>query len=122
MSRLKEFLSSVDRHDVLQVLEQVELVIAIGSILEDYVNGLHQGTCKKSANNSAEIVELFPKVRKENEELISPLLEQFIQVNDDVKALEILDGVILSSQLSWSVIRSSLVITGELYDYPWEND
>ena len=115
MSLLKEFLSSVGRLDVLQALERVELVISIGSILEDYVKGLHQDTCKKSANSYAEIVEFLLKIREENKELISSLLEELIEVNYEVNALDNLDGVIMSSQLSWSVVISSLVITGELY-------
>ena len=115
LSLLKEFLSSVGRLDVLQALERVDLVISIGSIVEDYVKGLHQGTCKQSANSYAEIVEFLLKIKEENQELISSLLEQLSQVKDEIKALGILDGVILSSQLSWSVVISSLVITGELY-------
>ena len=116
MSLLNEFLSSVGRHDILQKLKRVELRISVCCILENYVNFLRQDISDiKFAGNYSNIVEFLLTVRERNQELISPLLEQFMQVNDDGKALESLDDVILDSQLSWSVVISSLVITGELY-------
>ncbi|KAL9987855.1 hypothetical protein ACROYT_G002228 [Oculina patagonica] len=116
MSLLKDFLLSVGRLDVLQALERVELLTSVGGILEDYVKGLRQGTSDvKFADSYANVVEFLLRIRDENQELISPLLEQFLQVNDDGKALAVLDSVILDSQLSWSTVISSLVITGELY-------
>ncbi|XP_078358842.1 uncharacterized protein LOC144643445 isoform X3 [Oculina patagonica] len=114
MSVLKEFLSSVGRFDFLKKLKRVELRISIGSILECYV--LRKGSSDmKYFDCYANIVEFLLRTREENQELISPLLEQFLQVNDDGKALAVLDSVILDSQLSWSTVISSLVITGELY-------
>lgn len=118
MSLLKEFLSSVGRHDVLQEFERVELCISLGCILKDYINGLRQGTTcadMKCADSYTNIVEFLLTIREGNQELISPLLEQFMQVNNAGEALQILDGVILDSQLSWPMVISSLVITGELY-------
>lgn len=115
MSLLKKFLSSVSRSDMFEALERVELLNSIGCILEDYVNSFCQGTCKKFADSYANIVRFLLIIREGNQELISPLLEQFMQVNEDCKPLDILDDVILDSQLSWSMVISSLVITGELY-------
>ena len=107
MSLLKEFLSSVGRHDVLQEFERVELCISLGCILKDYINGLRQGTTcadMKCADSYTNIVEFLLTIREGNQELISPLLEQFMQVNNAGEALQILDGVILDSQLSWPMV------------------
>ncbi len=115
MSVLKEFLSSVGRFDLLKKLKRVELRISIGSILECYV--LRKGSSDmKYFDCYANIVEFLLRTREENQELISSPLEQFMEANDDGKAIdEILDSVILGSQLSWSTFISSLVIAGELF-------
>ncbi|KAJ7383284.1 hypothetical protein OS493_029249 [Desmophyllum pertusum] len=117
MSLLKEFLLSVGHHELLQELESVELCISIGCILEDYikfksVDDFHL-KCMKLADSYATIVEFLLTTKEENQELISLVLEQLRQVSDDSKLLEILE--LLSSQLSWSIVTSTLVITGVLY-------
>ena len=118
LSLLKKFLSSVHRCDILEALERVELRISVGSIVEDYIKcvyGFRQGAAyMKLASRYANIVEFLVATREENQGLMSSILEVLKQVNDDSKMLEVLDNVILDSQLSWSTVISSLVIMGEL--------
>ncbi|KAL9987856.1 hypothetical protein ACROYT_G002229 [Oculina patagonica] len=100
---LKKFLSSVNRYDLFEALERVEVLNYMGCIVEDYVNSsLRQGNCKKFADSFENIVGFMHMIRQGNQELISPLLEQFMEANENGKALEILDSVILDSQLSWA--------------------
>lgn len=118
LSLLRKFLSTVNRCDMLETLERVELRMSVSSIVEDYiksVDGFRQGDIKL-ASRYADIVEFLVTTREGNQELISSILEVLRQVNDDNKitVLEVLDNVILDSQLSWSTVTSSLVIMGEL--------
>ena len=118
LSLLRKFLSSVSRFDMLEALEQVELRISVGSIVEDYiksVNGFRQGGHVKLASRYTNIVEFLATTREGNQELISSILEVSRQVNDSSKMLEAMVSAILDSQLSWSTVISSLVIMGELY-------
>ena len=118
LSLLAKFLSSVGRCDLLEALERVELIISVGSIVEDYiksVNGCRQGGHMTLASRYTNIVEFLAVTRERNQELISSMMEVLRQVNDLNKTLEVLDNVILDSKLSWSTVISSLVIVGELY-------
>lgn len=121
MSLLKEFLLSVSHHDLLQELESVELGISIGSILEDYIKFKSVDGFRlkymKLVDSYATIVEFLLTTKEANQELICQVLEQLRQVSDASKLLEILDSALelLSSQLSWSIVTSTLVITGVLY-------
>lgn len=118
LSLLRKFLSIVNRCDMLEVLERVELHMSVGSIVEDYirsVDGFRQDACMKLASRYANIVDFLVTTREGNQELISSNIEVLREVNDNNKILENLDSAILDSQLSWSTVTSSLVIMGELY-------
>lgn len=118
LSLLRKFLSIVNRCDMLEVLERVELHMSVGSIVEDYirsVDGFRQDACMKLASRYANIVYFLVTTREGNQELISSNIEVLREVNDNNKILENLDSAILDSQLSWSTVTSSLVIMGELY-------
>ena len=107
LSLLRKFLLSVNRCDILEKLERVELRITVGSILEAYiksVNGFRQ-----MASRYKNIVEFLATTREGNQEVLSR------EVNDDNKILENLDSAILDLQLSWSMVISSLLIMGELF-------
>lgn len=113
LSLLRKFLSSVGRCDMLEKLKRVELCIAVGCIVEDYirsVNGFQQ------ISRYTNIVETLATTREGNQELISSIIEvPSREVNDNDKILDNLDSAILDSQLSWSRVISSLLIMGELY-------
>lgn len=118
LSLLRKFLSIVNRCDMLEALERVELHMSVGSIVEDYirsVDGFRQDACMKLASRYANIVDFLVTTREGNQELISSNIEVLREVNDNNKILENLDSAILDSQLSWSTVTSSLVIMGELY-------
>ena len=120
MSLLKAILTSIGRLDLLQELQKVELRICTGIILEDYlkfksVDGVHQGNdIKLSRDSHANITEFLLTMKEENQELIELVLGQLGQFSGN-NILEILNSVLRSSQLSWSVVTASLVIIGELY-------
>ena len=117
LSLLRKFLSRVSRDDMLEALERVELLISVGFIMEDYIKsvyvyGFRQGSPDmKLASRYTHIVEFLLTTREENQELISPNIED----NDNDTILENLESAILDSQLSWSTVTSSLVIISELY-------
>ena len=117
LSLLRKFLSRVSRDDMLEALERVELLISVGRIMEDYIKsvyvyGFRQGSPDmKLASRFTHIVEFLLTTREENQELISPNIED----NDNDTILENLESAILDSQLSWSTVTSSLVIISELY-------
>ena len=118
MSLLKAILTSIGRLDLLQELQKVELRISIGIILEDYlkfksVDGVHQGS-NDTRDSHTNIVEFLLTMKEENQELIELVLGQLGQFSGN-NILEILNSVLCSSQLSWSVVTASLVIIGELY-------
>ena len=118
LSLLRDFLSTVGRRDLLEVLERVELRISVGSIVEDYiksVNCFRQGGHMKLASRYTNIVEFLVTTREGDQEPISPSIEVPREVNDNNKILEKLDSAILDCQLSWPRVVSSLVIMGELY-------
>jgi len=117
-SLLRKFLSRVSRDDLLEALERVELLISVGRIMEDYIKsvyvyGFRQGSPDmKLASRYTHIVEFLLTTREENQELISPNIED----NDNDRILQTLESAILpDSQLSWSTFTSSLVIISELY-------
>ena len=117
LSLLRKFLSRVSRDDMLEALERVELLISVGRIMEDYIKsvyvyGFRQGSPDmKLASRYTHIVEFLLTTREENQELISPNIED----NDNDTILQSLESAILDSQLSWSTVTSSLVIISELY-------
>ena len=117
LSLLRKFLSRVSRDDMLEALERVELLISVGFIMEDYIKsvyvyGFRQGSPDmKLASRYTHIVEFLLTTREENQELISPNIED----NDNDTILQSLESAILDSQLSWSTVTSSLVIISELY-------
>ena len=116
LSLLRKFLSSVSRCDMLEALERVELCIAVGSIVEDYIKSVNGFRQLKLASRYKNIVEFLATTREGNQELISSIIEVLSrEVNDKMKILENLDSAILDSQLSWSTVISSLLIMGELY-------
>ena len=120
MSLLEEILTSIGRLDLLQELQKAELRICTGIILEGYlkfksVDGVHQGNdIKLSRDSHANIAEFLLTMKEENQELIELVLGQLGQFSGN-NILEILNSVLRSSQLSWSVVTASLVIIGELY-------
>ena len=120
MSQLEAFLTTIGRFDLLQELQKAELRISTGIILEGYlkfksVDGVHQGNdIKLSRDSHANIAEFLLTMKEENQELIELVLGQLGQFSGN-NILEILNSVLRSSQLSWSVVTASLVIIGELY-------
>ncbi|XP_022786909.1 uncharacterized protein LOC111327075 [Stylophora pistillata] len=123
MSLLKEFLSSIGRHDLLQELRKVKLRISVGLILEDYlkfrsVDGFPQNTALKPAENHADIVNLLLSTGAENRDQITQVLRQFKSLCSNRNFLKKFTNVaLLDSQLSWPMVTSSLVIIGELYAF-----
>ena len=118
LSLLRRFLLSVSRCDTLEELERVELKIAVGSIVEDYIESVNdfRPVQMKLAGEYTNIVEFLATIREGNQELISSIIEVLSrEVNNNNKILENLDSAILDSQLSWSTVVSSLLIMGELY-------
>ena len=116
LSLLREFLSSVSRCDMLEALERVELCIAVGSIVEDYIKSVNGFRQLKLASRYKNIVEVLTTTREGNQELISSIIEVLSrEITDNMKILENLDSAILDSQLSWSMVISSLLIMGELF-------
>ena len=119
MSQLEAFLTTIGRLDLLQELQKAELRISTGIILEGYlkfksVDGVHQGNdIKLSRDSHANIAEFLLTMKEENQELIELVLGQLGQFSGN-NILEILNSVLRSSQLSWSVVTASLVIIGEL--------
>ena len=105
LSLLRKFLSSVSRCDMLEALERVELCIAVGSIVEDYIKSVNGFRQLKLASRYKNIVEFLATTREGNQELISSIIEVLSrEVNDKMKILENLDSAILDSQLSWSTV------------------
>ena len=116
LSLLRRFLSSVGRCDILERLERVELCIAVGCIVEDYIKSVNGFRQIKLASRFTNIAEFLTTTREGNQELISSIIEVLSrEVNDNNTILQNLDSAILDSQLSWSTVISSLLIMGELY-------
>ena len=117
LSLMRGFLLRVSRDDMLEALERVELLISVGRIMEDYIKsvyvyGFRQGSPDmKLASRYTHIVEFLLTTREENQELISPNIED----NDNDRILQSLESAILDSQLSWCTVTFSLVIISELY-------
>ena len=115
LSLLRRFLSRIGRCDVLEELERIELCIAVGSIVEDYIKSVNDFQMEL-ASRYTNIVEFLATTRKANQELISSIIEKLSQeIKGSNTILEKLDSAILDSQLSWSTVISSLLIMGELY-------
>ena len=112
LSLLRSFLSSVNRYDILEKLEPVELRITVGSILEDYIKSVNGSRQTKLASRYKNNVEFLATTREGNQELISSIKEVLspAEEHDDNTILENLDSAILDSQLSWRTVVSSLLI------------
>lgn len=118
MSFLKEFLTAIDRIDLLEMLKQVELRIAVGIILEYLSLNVQQGSYN-ACNLHEDIIEFLVTSKDKNQELISQAVELLKLLDDKSVILEALDDMNQERQQSpqsfWSTLAALLVILGELY-------
>ena len=117
MSLLKDILKDIERIDLLEELEKVELQISTGVLLENYVrfksvNGFRRDAETKPPDNLSDVLEYLLTTKQDNQEMIAQLLEQLRQISD---CHQILHALIRKAQPSWSLCTALLVVIYELY-------
>lgn len=126
VSFLERYLSKIGREDIIQKLEQVELRMFLGNIVEGYVKlsdcVRKDGSLLERAGRSDRVVDLLKGIKKRNKCLIEEILNQLSRIDSIYDGTDDVDGTflricdeIIRSDLSWSGFMVCLVIIGELY-------
>ena len=120
LSILKGFLKAIDRIDVLEKLNHVELRIAVGIILEYLSLNGQQGSCfAHDLYADIKLIDFLVATKETNQELISQAVELLKQFDYKSIILVVLDDVNQESQQSpqsfWSTLTALLLIVGEVY-------
>ena len=120
MSMVRRFLLETGCSKLLERLSGYELRVIVDILLENYVTG----DCSETASCFyADALRLMATTRRKSKEWISEISDardiKFMQVDEDVRALELLNNVIQecrrSPEFSWYAVTMLLTITGEWY-------
>lgn len=119
MSLVRRFLLETGCSKLLERLSGYELRVIVDILLENYVTG----DCSETASCFyVDALRLMATTRRKSEERISEIFEardKFMQVDEDIRALELLNNVIQecrrSPEFSWDEVTILLTITGEWY-------
>ena len=119
MSIVRRFLLETGCSKSLERLGAYELRVIVDILLENYVTSNFLET---ASSFYADALRLMATTRRKSEERISEIFEardKFMQVDEDVRALELLNNVIQecrrSPEFSWYEVTKLLTITGEWY-------
>jgi len=119
LSILKGFLKAIDRIDLLERLNHVELRTAIGIILEYLSLNGQRGSCFAHDLYADINIDFLVATKETNQELISQAVELLKQFDYKSIIMVVLDDVNQESQQSsqsfWSTLTALLLIVGEVY-------
>ncbi|KAM7430721.1 hypothetical protein ABFA07_018603 [Porites harrisoni] len=119
MSIVRRFLLETGCSKSLERLGAYELRVIVDILLENYVTSNFSET---ASSFYADALRLMATTRRKSEEWISEISDardKFMQVDEDVRALELLNNVIKecrrNPEFSWYEVTMLLTITGEWY-------